>query len=230
MSTTKGLFITATGTDIGKTFVTGLIVKKLREHGINAGYYKAAVSGAEWIDGQLVAGDAAYVAKVSGMDQEPNSLVSYIYETAVSPHLAAQIHNQPIEMDVVIADFEKSKMQFSYVTVEGSGGIVCPLRLDDKTIMLIDVIKQLNLNVIIIASATLGTINSVVLTIEYAKNHNINVKGIILNEYEQENFLHQDNKKQIEYLTGVPIIACIAKNDTHLNIDISVLSNLYGEV
>ena len=230
MSTTKGLFITATGTDIGKTFVTGLIVKKLREHGINAGYYKAAVSGAEWIDGQLVAGDAAYVAKVSGMVQEPNSLVSYIYETAVSPHLAAQIHNQPIEMDVVIADFEKSKMQFSYVTVEGSGGIVCPLRLDDKTIMLIDVIKQLNLNVIIIASATLGTINSVVLTIEYAKNHNINVKGIILNEYEEENFLHQDNKKQIEYLTGVPIIACIAKNETHLNIDINVLSHLYGEV
>jgi dethiobiotin synthetase len=230
MSKTKGIFITATGTDIGKTYVTGLIVKMLRDYGINAGYYKAAVSGAELINGQLVAGDAAYVAKVSGLNQKPNSLVSYIYETAVSPHLAAQIHNIPIEMSVITADFAKSKTQFSYVTVEGSGGIVCPLRLDDKTIMLIDVIKQLKLAVIIIASASLGTINSVVLTVEYALHHNIIVKGIILNEYDQENFLHQDNKKQIEHLTGISVIACVARNDTNLNIDINLLSNLYQEV
>jgi len=230
MNEAKGIFITATGTDVGKTFVTGLIVKKLRGQGINAGYYKAAVSGAEWMDGHLVAGDAAHVVRVSGMEHEPNSLVSYMYETPVSPHLAAQIHNTPIEMSVIIEDFAKSKTQFSYITVEGSGGIVCPLRLDDTTIMLIDVIKQLHLDIIIIASATLGTINSVVLTVEYAKNHHIGVKGIILNEYEADNFLHQDNKKQIEYLTGVPIIACVAKNETDLQIDSDVLSQMYGTV
>ena len=43
----KGIFITGTGTDVGKTFVTALIVKKLRDAGKNAGYYKAAISGAE---------------------------------------------------------------------------------------------------------------------------------------------------------------------------------------
>ena len=49
---TKGIFITATGTDVGKTYVSALIVKKLRELGINCGYYKPALSGAEFINGK----------------------------------------------------------------------------------------------------------------------------------------------------------------------------------
>ena len=54
----RALFITATGTDVGKTYVTALIVKLLRDAGIDAGYYKAALSGAEERCGKLVPGDA----------------------------------------------------------------------------------------------------------------------------------------------------------------------------
>ncbi len=58
----KGIFITGTGTDIGKTYVTGLIVKKLRESGADAVYYKAAMSGNERrADGSLIPGDALQV-------------------------------------------------------------------------------------------------------------------------------------------------------------------------
>lgn len=226
----KGIFVTATGTDAGKTFITALMVKKLRQDGINAGYYKAALSGAEWIDGQLVAGDSSYVCRVSRMENEPNSLVSYIYETPVSPHLAAQIEDRPIDMNVLISDFDKSKSTFDFITVEGSGGIVCPLRLDDKSIMLTDVIKAFDLDVILVASAALGTINSVVLTVEYAKQHNIVIKGIIVNEYEADNFLHIDNKKQIEHLTGIPVIACVSQNADNLEITAGELASLYREV
>jgi len=226
----KGIFITATGTDIGKTFVTGLITKMLRQNGINAGYYKGALSGAEWIDGQLVAGDPDYVCRVSNMDHEPNSLVSYIYETPVSPHLAAQIEDRPIDMNVLLSDFERMKFTFDFITVEGSGGLVCPLRLDHIKIMLIDVIKSFDLDVILVASAALGTINSVVLTSEYAKQHNIVIKGIILNGYETNNFLHIDNKYQIEQLTGIPVIACVAQHADNLDIEVSKLIDLYREV
>lgn len=226
----KGIFITATGTDVGKTFVTALMIKKLRQNGINAGYYKAALSGAEWLDMQLVAVDANHVCKISGMKNEPNSLVSYIYETAVSPHLAAQIESNPIDMEVLISDFEKSKSTFDFITVEGSGGIVCPLRLDEKSIMLTDVIKALDLDVVIVASAELGTINSAVLTVEYAKHHNIAIKGIIVNGYEDDNFLHIDNKKQIENLTGIPILACVPHDADNLEIDFNVLTSLYKEL
>ena len=64
----KGLFITGTGTDIGKTYVTGLIVKKLRDAGYNGGYYKAALSGAEPDEhGVLQPGDALHVNRVAGI-------------------------------------------------------------------------------------------------------------------------------------------------------------------
>ena len=94
----KGIFITATGTDVGKTYVTALILKKLREASVNAGYYKAALSGAYRNADKLVPGDAAYVTSISGLPVSPEQLVSYIYEPAVSPHLAAQLEKRPVDM------------------------------------------------------------------------------------------------------------------------------------
>lgn len=69
----RTLFVTATGTDAGKTYVTALIVKRLRDAGINAGYYKAALSGAEEHGGSLVPGDADFVARASGMGESPRA-------------------------------------------------------------------------------------------------------------------------------------------------------------
>ena len=73
----KGIFVTATGTDIGKTYVTALIIKKLREYGINAGYYKAALSGAETIKES----DAGYVNQTAKINQNQESLISYLYKS-----------------------------------------------------------------------------------------------------------------------------------------------------
>lgn len=82
----KGIFITGTGTDIGKTYVTGLIVKKLRESGADAAYYKAAMSGNERrADGSLIPGDALQVKTMSGIGQPLEEMCPYVYETAVSP-------------------------------------------------------------------------------------------------------------------------------------------------
>lgn len=226
----RGIFITATGTDEGKTYVTGLIVKHLRQHGINAGYYKAALSGAELIDDKLTADDAKHVCDVSGIKHDPNSLVSYIYRTAVSPHLASQMEGNPVEMDVIISDFNNMKNIFNFITVEGSGGIVCPIRMDEKKIMLTDIIKALNLDVIIVAPASLGSINSAVLTASYARSNNISIKGIILNNYDNNNYLHVDNKNKIEELTGVHVIACVPENSNDINIDIKMLTSLYKEI
>ena len=103
----RGLFVTGTGTDVGKTYVTSLMVKKLRESGINCGYYKAALSGAERCSGGLVPGDAEYVCRISGIRDDPSSLVSYIYEQAVSPHLAAKIEGRDVEKAVIKADFKR---------------------------------------------------------------------------------------------------------------------------
>lgn len=226
----KGVFITATGTDIGKTYVTALIVKLLRGSLLNAGYYKAALSGAQRKEGELIPGDCKFVCDVANLNENPCDLVSYIYETPVSPHLASEIEGNPVELERVLRDFYNIKSRFEYIVVEGSGGIVCPLRLKDKRIMLKDVIKSLKLDVIIVASAELGTINNVVLTVEYARANNINIRGVVLNNYDEKSFLHQDNKKVIEDLTNIPVISCVSKNAKNIEIDLQELCGLFKEV
>lgn len=82
----KTLFITGTGTDVGKTFVSGLILKKLRQAGLSAGYYKAAMSGnPRRPDGTLIPGDALYVKEISGLEQPLEEMCPYVYENALSP-------------------------------------------------------------------------------------------------------------------------------------------------
>ncbi len=225
----KGLFITAIGTDVGKTYVTGLLVKRLRDAKVNAGYYKAALSGAErQPDGSLLPGDAAFVAKLAGISEAPQSLVSYIYEEAVSPHLAALREGNPLELSKVEADYQAALAKYDYLTMEGSGGIICPIRWDDKqNLLLEDIIKKLDLGVLVISNAVLGSINNCVLTIAYLHQKDIPVRGIILNNYDADDFMQVDNKHMMEELTGVPVLACVPQNANEIDIDVNLLKSLY---
>ena len=107
--------------------------------------------------------------------------------------------------------------------MEGSGGIVCPIRYegkdDENNIMLEDIIKYLGLDVILIADAGLGTINSIVTTVEYLKSRNVHVCGIIMNNYKDE-LMENDNIKMVEDLCDVPVIAKVYQNDTNLRLDV----------
>ena len=228
---TKGIFVTATGTDIGKTFISGLLVKKMRDLGFNCGYYKPALSGAEKsANGSLVPGDARFVLETAGIKRNPTDVVSYIYEEAVSPHLAAERAGNIIYLDKIKQDFNRLKQEYDYLLTEGCGGIVCPINLSDKKLLLEDIIKGLNLDVIIVADGGLGTINSTVLTVEYARHHSINVKGIILNNFDENNFMHQDNLIQTENLTGIKVIGTASKNAAELKIEKDTLLSIFKEI
>lgn len=226
----KSLFITGTGTDVGKTFVTGLIVKKLRESGEKAAYYKAAMSGNErGKDGSLIPGDAVFVKEISKITQPLEEMCPYIYEHAYSPHLASRIEGNPVQMEMVKRGYQKVCTEYDYVTVEGSGGIVCPIRLDREKIMLEDVIHELELPCLLIADAGLGTINSVVLTAEYMKNRGIPIKGIIFNRYHKGNIMEEDNIARCEAITGLNVLACVEEHAVDLDIDINLLKNIYED-
>ena len=224
MIVSKGLFVIGTGTDIGKTYVTGLLLKYLRDNGYNASYFKAALSGAIRDENDiLVPGDAVEVLGMANLEEDTDFLVPYIYETAVSPHLASQIEGNPVELDKIRSAYDDVSEKYDYIVMEGSGGIVCPIRYEGKgnenNIMLEDIIKFLGLDVIVIADAGLGTINSIVTTVEYLKNRNIHVCGIIMNNYKDE-LMENDNIKMVEDLCDVPVIAKVYQNDTNLRLDV----------
>ncbi len=225
---TKKLFVTGTGTDVGKTFVCGLILKKLHENNVNAGYYKAAVSGNERIKGRLIPGDPAFVKRISGIHQPLDTMVSFVYEEAVSPHLAGKLEGNPVEFTKVLEDYKKVAVVSDYVTLEGSGGIACPLRYDEKSeLWLEDVVKEINTPVVIVAKAGLGTINDLVLTVHYLKSKDISIAGIIFNYFHEDSVMERDNLKMVEKRTGIKVIACVHEGDTDLNISLSDLITLY---
>ncbi|QUO22205.1 dethiobiotin synthase [Clostridiaceae bacterium Marseille-Q4143] len=227
----KALFITGTGTDTGKTYVTGLIVKKLQEAQKNPAYYKAAMSGNDRRpDGTLIPGDALAVQTMSGIDQSLASMCPYVYEHAYSPHLASRLEGNPVVMDVVTHGFADVTAVYDYVTVEGSGGILCPICFDEARIQLEDVVKELHLSSILIADAGLGTINSVVLTAEYMKTHGLPLKGIIFNHYHPGDVMEDDNIFMCEHMTGLPTLAKVQDGDTELDMNIDALCALYDEV
>lgn len=215
----KNIFITATGTDVGKTYISALLVKAFRESGLNFGYYKPALSGAvKMPDGTLVAGDADYVVKISKLNINPCDCVTYCFEEAVSPHLAAERAGVRIELDKILEHYSSLLKKYDNLLIEGAGGITCPFNLKDNKLLLSDVIKALGCDVILVADAGLGTINSVVLTYEYAKLCGINILGVIYNNYEPNNFMHDDNIKQIENLTGLRALALVKNGDKDIKL------------
>ena len=216
----KGYFVTATGTDVGKTFITALLVKKWRDSGIDAGYYKAALSGAELRDGKWVAGDADYVKRIANLSDTQEQLVSYVYKEAVSPHLAARKEGNPVEIAKVKDDFDAARNRHEFIFAEGSGGIICPIRYDDQKIFLVDIMKTLDLPLVIVTTAALGSINACVLTVEFARSRGLDVRGLIVNRYGSSGNLEMedDNIRMMQDLTGLEVIAKVKDGDTDLGV------------
>ena len=114
----KAVFITGTGTDMGKTYLSGLIVKKLAQAGKNPAYYKAAMSGNDRrTDGSLIPGDALFVREMSGISQSLDDMCPYIYENAWSPHLASRVEGNPVATVSMVLN-KKYNVSFSRETVE----------------------------------------------------------------------------------------------------------------
>lgn len=204
----QGIFVIGTGTDVGKTYAAALLVKELHNAGVHVGYYKAAISGASSIPHS----DAGYVKQVSGIQQPDHTLVSYLYQTAVSPHLAARIEGNPVELSRVREDFNRVTQQHDFVVAEGSGGILCPIRDDEQACLFLeDIISALGLPTLLVADAGLGSINAVGLTVSYLKQKQIPVVGLLLNRF-NHSLMHTDNRAMMEKLTGLPTLACIPEN------------------
>lgn len=179
MSKDLQYFVTGIGTDVGKTFVSKILVNAL-----NASYWKPVQAGLEETD----------KASVLEYNKEVNVLPGGIeLKAPMSPHAAAALEGKEVRVsDIKIPSFEGN------VIVEGAGGLMVPLNNEE---MIIDLIKAIDLEVILVASIYLGSINHTLLSIEALVSRGIKIKGIIFNG--------DDNKATtsvIEKYTGIPVI------------------------
>lgn len=210
-------YVIGTATDVGKTYVSALLLADLNKRGHRIAYYKATMSGNPLdYNGKLIPGDAQTAKQLSHTNQDLTTMYSYAYQVAVSPHLAAQLENQSIELAVIDQAVNQLADCYDGILFEGCGGIICPLRLNPPLWQL-DLIERYQAKAILVADAGLGTINAVGLTVHYLKHHQVELAGIILNRYEAGNQLHDDNRRVIEALTNQPILATLTPQATELS-------------
>lgn len=199
----RGFFITGTDTDVGKTFVTTCMLRTLIDKRIRATAYKPVQSGAQWKEGKWIAPDVDMYRKIIDVTDEEGC--TYVLKTPCSPHLAARIDGVTIEPERIVAHMQKLQQTYDFVLVEGAGGIAVPIV--DESFLVAHLAQLLSLPLIIVARASVGTINHTVLTVQYAKALRLRIAGIIMNGFSTpKNEIEQDNIRMIETMTGVPVI------------------------
>lgn len=214
-----GISIIGTDTDVGKTFVTGLLGAMAVDDGFAVGMVKpvssSAVPFAECVtmdednyDAELESKDATHLMRAAGIPESRRHEVNpYAIAGDFSPRLAAELSGIEIDYNNVVTHTLDVVNRYDLTFVEGAGGITTPLS-GDKTFT--DLMKDIKLPAIVVADGRLGSINRAILTYEYAKMHGIEVKAIIVNDITAvDPFLLKTNVEDMERYTGIPIVAVV---------------------
>jgi len=176
----KGLFITGTDTDVGKTYISCLIAKQLRAIDINVVPRKPVESGCIKEGDELTPADASALKKAAKYSGDLGIVCPFRFEQATSPQRAARISGTLLKLDQLRdACLREVDAENDYLLVEGAGGYYSPLCEDGLNA---DFAQSLDLPVLLVAEDKLGCINQVLLSVEAINSRGLKLLAIILNE------------------------------------------------
>ncbi|MEM1180234.1 MAG: dethiobiotin synthase [Acidobacteriota bacterium] len=164
----RGVIVTGTDTEIGKTVASALVCARYRRE-LPLAYWKPIASGA--VEGR----DVEDVAELSGAETIEEHV---LLREPLSPHLAARLEGRRIDPGAVVADFERHREGGRALVIEGAGGVHVPIT--DDGVMLLDLFERFGLPAVVVARSSLGTINHTLLTLEALRARGIEVAGVVL--------------------------------------------------
>ncbi len=208
----KGLFVTGTDTDVGKTVIAAGLTAALRRRGLAAVYFKPIQSGCPEREGRLVPTDAKFARELAGLGEPLDLLTPITLRLPLAPGVAAAREGVALDLGRVAAALEQLAGRYDFFVVEGAGGLYVPLV--DTSFLVLDLIRWLKLPLAVVARAGLGAINHTALTVMAAWQAGLEVAGIILNRYPKTPGLaEQTNPAVIEAITDRPILAQVPEID-----------------
>jgi dethiobiotin synthetase len=214
----KGIFITGTDTGVGKTFVSVGLLKVLKEMGHNVCPMKPMETGCKINKGALIPEDTLKLVKAAQINEPLDLINPYRFRQPLAPAVAAELEGTIISKKRIISAYSKLSNMFDLTIVEGAGGIMVPVY---RKYFIIDLIKDLNLPILVVARPGLGTLNHTLLTLEVAKSRGINVLGVIINYSSKikTDASVQTNPEVIERSGSVPVLGIIPyfKNNNAYN-------------
>jgi len=201
----RGFFVTATDTFVGKTVVSGAMIRALTILGYRVAAMKPVETGCLKDGKMLVSSDGAFLKKLTTMEEKINVVSPYMFEAPLSPYEAARKEKKEISTDKIFKAYDGLLKNYDAVVVEGAGGLYVPLT---KDYFMSDLAREMELPLIVVARPGLGTLNHTMLTIEHARSKGLVIAGVIFNYIAQPEGTPAEemNPRTLRELTDIPFI------------------------
>jgi dethiobiotin synthetase len=206
----RGLFVTGTGTEVGKTVVSATIAHAAHTRGDRVSVFKPAVSGLDehpllpeiWESAASLP-DHALLRLAAGSTQGDEEIAPYRYGPPVSPHLGAALADERIDPDRLRGAALAATEGADLLICEGVGGFLVPLTND---YLVRDLARDLALPVVVAAGSGLGTINHTLLTVRAVREAGLDVAAVVLNPWPVDpSEIELSNLETIQRLGSVPV-------------------------
>ena len=202
----RSLFITGTGTEVGKTVVAAAIARTMLSGGRRVAVFKPAVTGLSQ-DGEP---DHEILRRASGSAQSDDQIAPYRYDPPASPHLAAELAGERIEPARLLRAAGAAAAAAESLVCEGVGGLMVPLH---DGYLVRDFARDLGLPLVIAAPPGLGTINHTLLTLEAARGAGLRVAAVVLTPWPEDPDPIEDSNRRTLARTGTVPVATLRRLD-----------------
>lgn len=206
-----GLFITGTGTGVGKTYVAALITRALAATGRRVGVYKPIASGCELLDGRLVSPDAVALWEAAGRPASLERVCPQAFAAPLAPHLAARVAGRRVDVKLLRSGLQYWRSTSDVVIVEGAGGLMSPVSDEDYNA---DLATEFGYPLVVVAANELGTINATLQTLITASTFRsgLPVAGIVLNwpALAVDDLSTASNREELARRCNVPLFSEVA--------------------
>jgi dethiobiotin synthetase len=213
----RGLFITGTDTDVGKTYVASLIARALVKSGHRVGVYKPVASGCRAGDAGLISDDAVSLWEAAGRPGALEQVCPQRFAAPLAPHLAARADGRQVDSDRLRSGLDFWLQEFEIVLVEGAGGLMSPLS-DQEYVA--DLAYEFGFPLIVVSRNALGTLNHTLSTLIVAATFRdgIDTAGVVLN---RPSTIARDastasNRAELESRSVPPVLAELEPDATEL--------------
>ena len=200
----QNVFITGTDTGVGKTWFTVALMNQLNQAGVEVAGMKPVASGSQWRNGRFENQDTLMIQQACSQRLDYEVINPIAYEPPIAPHIAADLADRAIDLHMIVNAYETLSDQHEIVVVEGIGGWRVPLSADAT---LSDLVRELQLPVIMVVGLRLGCINHAILTAEAIRNDDFELLGWVATELETDYLNKVETLLALEQRLDCPMLA-----------------------
>ena len=199
------LYVTSSQRKCGKSFITSGLAATIQSLGYSTTVYKPIQTSGIERSGFMQSPDLTYIKTI---DPYINTKFTYLYKSNAEPLIAAELENEPIEIELINSEYKKIISTSDCTIIDGDNGIMSPIASNFLTA---DMIRKLQVPVVIVTSPDADAVNSTLLTIHALKNYEIKIRGVIVNNIPKncERTLLTSIPRIIEEYTNIKVLGLV---------------------